>query len=85
MRLGDLRQTIVWPDGGNTMTLECPSSYSFDLNSIGPFTGMRAPMPQSPRRHVMTCRHCHVSSMIPDSTDKIMALVCPQCGGALDE
>lgn len=50
--------------------------------TTGPMASM---MPQSPRKHIMRCRHCGTSSMIPDSTDKIVALVCPQCGGVLDE
>lgn len=57
----------------------------FDLASSGPGIRMQPMMPQLPRQHVMRCPRCNVSSMIPDSTDKIMALVCPQCGGALDE
>jgi len=35
-------------------------------------------------RHIATCKMCGVSSMIPKDADKIMALVCPQCGGPLD-
>ena len=36
-------------------------------------------------KRLMHCKHCGTNSMIPDSTDKILALVCPQCGGALHE
>lgn len=74
-----------WPDGGNTMRPDFNATAGYSLFAMGTSSPAIGMMPQAPRKHIMKCRSCGRSSMIPDSTDKIMALVCPQCGGALDE
>ncbi len=70
------RSHELWGTGG-------PGEFA---NISGCFNrGGRVTIPQSPRKHIMKCAHCGASSMIPDSTDKIVALMCPQCGGVLSD
>ena len=56
------------------------ATWAMDLRS-----GLRPFNPTTqPRKHIAKCTHCGVPSMIPEGTDKIMPLICPQCGSPLD-
>ena len=85
----------VYANGGNTYKpmRACEPGWDFstaacwgsDLIASSASPAWRANPTAKPTKHIMRCNHCGTSSMIPDSTDKILALVCPQCGGALHE
>lgn len=58
----------------------CTLGVGFDMS----FAGLHYDNTPPKSAH-MRCTHCGTRSMIPQSVDRITPLVCPQCGGKLDD
>lgn len=60
------------------------TSYTFGVGFDMPFAGLHYDN-TPPKSAYLRCTHCGTRSMIPQSVDRITPLVCPQCGGKLDD